>query len=191
MAAIVARQALSDTGRSTSFEAVALPHLDAAYNLARWLMRNDSDAEDMVQQAYLRALRYFSSFSGDDGKGWILTIVRRACYDSLAKRRAQGDGFARAVDVDADEVAQVPDEAPNPEAALLRKCDSALIDRLVAELPSEFREVVVLREFEDMSYSEIAAVAGIPLGTVMSRLARAREMLRRGFARQIAREAIP
>src|ERR1044072_2951747 len=102
----IARQALTDTGRSAQSEAVALPHLDAAYNLALWLMRNDSDAADMVQQAYLRALRYFSSFSGSDGKGWILTIVRRACYDALQRRRTQGDGLAGAVDLDAQEVAQ-------------------------------------------------------------------------------------
>jgi RNA polymerase sigma-70 factor (ECF subfamily) len=191
MAAIVARQALSDSGRSTRFEAVALPHLDAAYNLARWLMRNDSDAEDMVQQAYLRALRYFSSFSGTDGKGWILTIVRRACYDALRRRRTQGDGVARSVDLDEDEVAQIPDQAADPEAALLRKCDSAMIDRLIADLAPEFREVIVLREFEDMSYREIAALVGVPVGTVMSRLARARDLLRHGYARETRREALP
>ena len=182
---------MTDIGRSARFEAVALPHLDAAYNLARWLMRNDSDAEDMVQQAYLRALRYFSSFTGGDGKGWILTIVRRACYDALQRRRTLGDTFARTAELDDNEVAQIPDQAPDPEAALLRKCDTAMIDRLVADLAPEFREVIVLREFEDMSYREIAALVGVPVGTVMSRLARARDLLRRGYARETRREALP
>jgi RNA polymerase sigma-70 factor (ECF subfamily) len=184
MAAIVARQALTDTERSARFEAVALPHLDSAYNLARWLMRNDADAEDVVQQAYFRAFRYFASFSGGDGRGWILTIVRRACYDALQKRRTERDGLGRAIELDDDEVAQIADAAADPEAALLGKSDSALIDRLLAALAPEFREVLVLREFEDMSYRDIAAVVGVPLGTVMSRLARARELLRRGYARE-------
>jgi len=180
---------LTDIERSHRFETVALPHLDSAYNLARWLMRSDSDAEDAVQQAYLRAFRYLESFSGTDGRSWILTIVRRACYDALQKRRTEREGFGYAADLDDDEVAQIPDAAADPEAALLRKSDSALIDRLVDALPPEFREVVVLREFEDMSYREIAAVVGVPLGTVMSRLARARELLRRGYARVITQEA--
>jgi len=166
-----------------------LPHLGAAFTLARYLLRDAADAEDAVQEAYLQALRHFGGFRGENARAWLLTIVRRACYDALQKRRTEREGFGYAADLDDDEVAQIPDAAADPEAALLRKSDSALIDRLVDALPPEFREVVVLREFEDMSYREIAAVVGVPLGTVMSRLARARELLRRGYARVITQEA--
>jgi RNA polymerase sigma-70 factor (ECF subfamily) len=156
------------------FEQELLPHLDAAYNLARWLTRDDHDAEDLVQAAYLRALRFFGGFHGSNARAWLLTIVRNACYTWLEQQRARG--IAAAFD---EEIHGVASDATDPETRLLREEDRQSVRRALEELPPEFREVVVLRELEGLSYKEIAAIAGIPPGTVMSRLARARERLQR------------
>jgi len=155
-----------------------LPHLNAAYNLARWLTRNPADAEDVVQEAYLRALRYFDGFAGADGKAWLLSIVRHTCFTWLRKNRPAelaplGEGAGEAAEPASDEA--------DPEALMMAARDRALLDRLIAELPPEFREVIVLRELEELSYRDIADIAGVPIGTVMSRLARARTRLRRDW----------
>lgn len=154
------------------FEQALLPHLGAAYNLARWLTRDEHDAEDVVQDAYLRALKSFGGFRGGDGRAWLLTIVRNTCYTRLRQRQAQGSATAFDEAVHAD-----PVRSPDPQQQALRHEDQQSVRRAVEELPVELREVVVLRELEGLSYKEIAAVADIPLGTVMSRLARARERL--------------
>jgi RNA polymerase sigma-70 factor (ECF subfamily) len=156
------------------FEQALLPHLDAAYNLARWLTRDDHDAEDLVQAAYLRALKSFGGFQGANARAWLLTIVRNACYTWLEQKRARG--VAMAFDED---IHGVESDATDPEKCLLREEDQQAVRRAVEALPPELREVIVLRELEGLSYKEIAAIAGIPLGTVMSRLARARERLHR------------
>jgi RNA polymerase sigma-70 factor (ECF subfamily) len=158
------------------FEEAILPHLDAAYNLARWLMRNDADADDAVQDACLRALRFFGGFRGGDGRVWLLAIVRNTCYSKLKRNRVQE------LQTPFDEETHGHDaDAPSPEAALLRSFDAAALQRAVEALPEEFREVVVMRELEGLAYKEIADVTGVPIGTVMSRLARARARLQRSL----------
>lgn len=155
------------------FRALVLPHMDAAYNLARWLTRNDQDAEDVVQDACVRALKYVDTLRGSEAKSWFLTIVRRTFYDwSRANRPSElvRDGGA-AIDMAVDDV------AVGPEQAALRGADSRALASAVANLPLGYREVLLLREMEDLSYKEIARIADIPIGTVMSRLARARALL--------------
>jgi len=151
-----------------------LPHLDAAYNLARWIMRNDADADDVVQDACLRALRFIGGLRGNDGKVWLLKIVRNTCYSRFAHDRRR----ERETEFDED-LHSPPVETLDPERLLLNSRDGEIINRALDELPDEFREVVVMRELEGLSYKEIAEVAGVPLGTVMSRLARARKRLQR------------
>jgi RNA polymerase sigma-70 factor (ECF subfamily) len=166
------------------FEEAVLPHLDAAYNLARWLTRNDHDAQDAVQEAYCRALKFFPSFRGDNGRTWLLTVVRHACYDWLARHRA------RELTVSFDEhVHGEGSDALNPEKLFLRRADQQMLRQAIEALPVEFREVVVLRELEGLSYQEIATVARIPLGTVMSRLARARKQLHERLAHCLGEES--
>jgi len=167
---------LADKNRR--FEEIALPHLSAAYNLARWLTRNDHDAEDMVQEAYLRAFKFFDSFRGEDGRAWLLAIVRNTCYSWLKQNRVQelNDSFDEQVHAEAD-------SSGDPQVSMLQNADKRLLDSALEALPLEFREILIMRELEDLSYKEIATVADIPLGTVMSRLARARDMLRRSLER--------
>src|SRR5258705_2120550 len=155
-----------------SFEEVLLPHLDAAFNYARWLTKNDADAQDLVQDAYVRALRFFSSLRGEDARAWLLTIVRNTWYGRFPRRA--GSGGTIVADEDADNGADV---SLDPEAQAIRQQTVEQVRRALETLPMDFREVLVLRELEGLSYKEIAAVVGIPLGTVMSRLARARERL--------------
>ena len=155
------------------FEQTLLSHLDAAYNLARWLTRDDHDAEDLVQAAYLRALKYFGGFRGANSRAWLLTIVRNTCYTWIEQKRARGQETAFD-----EEIHGVESSAMGPASGVLREEDEQSVRRAVEDLPAELREVVVLRELEGLSYKEIAAIAGIPMGTVMSRLARARDRLR-------------
>jgi len=154
------------------FERRVLVHLDAGYNLARWLVHDPRDAEDVVQDACLRAMKYIGSLHGDDGRAWFLTIVRRAFYDWLARNRP-----ALLVRDDEAAIDALPDTADNPEQALSRKTELRALAQAVAALPLSFREVIVLRELEDLSYKEIARIADVPIGTVMSRLSRARRLL--------------
>ncbi|MEO8755165.1 MAG: sigma-70 family RNA polymerase sigma factor, partial [Casimicrobiaceae bacterium] len=157
------------------FEDLVLPHLDAAYNLARWLARDAHDAEDVVQDACVRALKYVGSVHGDDARAWLLTIVRHAFYDWCRRNRpaeiARDDGSA--VDAAVDLVGL------GPEQTALRNAQAQSLTDAVAALPLPYREVLVLRELEEMSYKDIARVLEIPIGTVMSRLARARALLSR------------
>jgi len=155
------------------FAEMVLPHLDAAYNLARWLLRNEIDAEDVVQDSYVRALRYFASFRGGDARAWLLTIVRNSCYRWLHKNRAGAPVTAFDEEIHSGRV-----DAQNPETILLNRADSHLLELAMSQLPVRFREVLVLRELEGLSYREIAEVVGVPMGTVMSSLSRARERLR-------------
>jgi RNA polymerase sigma-70 factor (ECF subfamily) len=155
-----------------TFEEVVLPHLDAAFNYARWLTRSDADAEDVVQDAYVRALRFFSSLRSDDARSWLLTIVRNTWYGRFPQTR----GASQPTEYDAM-THDRPDEGPDPEALVMQQQAVEKVRRAIQELPADFREVIVLRELEGLSYKEIAVVAGIPIGTVMSRLARARERL--------------
>jgi len=152
-----------------------LIHLDAAYNLARWLMRNEHDAEDVVQEAYLRAFRHLPGFRGGDGRAWLLAIVRNTCYDRLHQRGVQDHS---AFDEGIHSTGQ---SNTNPEASLLKHEKAELLREALAELPVEYREVLVLRELEELSYTEIAGITKIPLGTVMSRLSRARRRLQQSF----------
>ena len=172
---------VTERDRLTRFETALLPHLDAAYDLARWLTRDDRDADDVVQEAYLRALRFIDGLRGDDGRAWLLTIVRRTCYTWLARQRDARQTALVAVDDQPD------DASPNPEALLIQGADRTLVRSAIDALPLEFREVLVLRELENLSYKEIAAVVDVPLGTVMSRLARARERLHRDLVRRVSR----
>jgi RNA polymerase sigma-70 factor (ECF subfamily) len=155
-----------------SFEEVVLPHLDAAFNYARWLTKIEADAEDVVQDAYVRALRFFSSLRGEDARAWLLTIVRHTWYGRFPRRA--GSPVMTDADEDADNRA---DASPDPEAQLIQQQGVEEVRRALETLPTYFREVLVLRELEGLSYKEIVAIVGIPLGTVMSRLARARDRL--------------
>jgi len=170
---------ISSQPHKRRFGELALPHLDSAYNLARWLLREDRDAEDVVQEAFLRAFKAFGGLRGDNARPWLLAIVRNTCYTWLARhRRAELD-----VPYD-DETHGAGDgvDAPggglgdNPEAILARADDARLVNEVLAHMPVGYREVIVLRDIEELSYREIADVAGLPIGTVMSRLARGRKL---------------
>ncbi len=156
-----------------NFEQAVLPHLDAAYNLARWLMRNEQDAQDLAQEAYLRAFRFFPGFRGGDARAWLLKIVRNTCYTWLHTNRPLQDA------AEFDENLFRPDSrARNPEEAVLQNDSDTLVRKALEKLPPNYREVLVLRELEGMSYKEIADITGMPAGTVMSSLSRARGQLR-------------
>jgi RNA polymerase sigma-70 factor (ECF subfamily) len=165
--------------RNHSFEAVVLPHLDAAYNLARWLMRDPAAAEDVVQEAVVRALTYFASFNGVNPRAWLLQIVRNAAYASA--RIDRGMRLIALDDaVERDELP--PSDVESPEAALLRVREARQVQDWIAALPIELREPLILRELEELSYKEIAAITRVPIGTVMSRLWRARRLLAQAAA---------
>lgn len=161
------REAMSQPKLTAEFERVILPHLNSAYNLARWLLRSEQDAQDVVHDAFLRAHRYFASFDGSDGKAWLLGIVRNACFTSLKTGRGQHTTASDDFDT------QVSAEA-SPERMVILEEDLRALRGCIEALPPEYREVVVLRELEELSYKEIATTAGVALGTVMSRLNRAR-----------------
>ena len=167
----------------TSFEDVMLPHLDAAHNLAKWLLRNEQDAQDVVQEAYLRAFKSFGGFHGSNGRAWLLTIVRNTSYTLLKKNQA--------IDLTTtfdEELHASSHESVSPTTILEQSEDTALIREAINELPAEFREILTLRHQEGLSYKEIAEIAQIPPGTVMSRLARARAKLREYLAARIGKE---
>jgi RNA polymerase sigma factor (sigma-70 family) len=166
------------SGDGGSFEQVVLPHLDAAYNLARWLVRNNHDAEDIVQEAYLRAFRFFGGFHGGNARAWLLKIVRNTSYTFLETNRPADLG------VEFDEKIHTPDiTQPDAETTLLQAVDNRLLRDALEQLPVQFREILILRELEGMSYKEIAAMTEVPIGTVMSGLARARAQLKKSLLR--------
>jgi RNA polymerase sigma factor (sigma-70 family) len=165
------------------FRDAVLPHLDDAYNLARYLTRNGQDADDVVQEAYLRAFRFFPTFRGDNARAWLLAIVRNCFYSSL-KSRPRGD-TASLTDVDLDTLNSATvtsdlwaSDAETPEQTLMRLDDVRVVRALIETLPTQFREALVLREMEEMSYQDIAVITDVPIGTVMSRLARARQLFK-------------
>ena len=164
---------------SSRFAEVALPHLDAAYNLARWLSGSANDADDIVQEAYLRAFRFFNTFHGGNARAWLLAIVRNTWFSEWRRRSDAADGtpFDEVLHGDERLPGWVDDIGSDPETLAVRRDDAKLVHRALEQLPVEYREVLVLRELEDMSYRDIASVAGIPIGTVMSRLARGRQLL--------------
>ena len=179
---------MTDDDKARRFREVALPHLDAAYNLARWLIRSDDQAQDVVQEAYLRAYRYFDGFRGGDGRAWLLKIVRHSCYDWLqttgARQETQATDDAALEVVLAGAAGKRWTLDADPEALLIRRRDVERLNTLIEELPTDFREVLILREIQDLSYREIAEAVAVPIGTVMSRLARARALLRAAWFRQ-------
>src|SRR5512144_1420927 len=175
--------------RLSRFENSVLPHLDAAYNLARWLTRNDHDAEDVVQDAFMRALRYIDQLKGTEARPWLLAIVRNTCYTWLEKNRPAEMVPLDDVEPGAFEaaVAAQGSSPATPEVILLQTANRKLVNLALEELPVGFREVIVMREIEDMSYKDIAAVAGIPIGTVMSRLSRGRDLLKGAIENRMRR----
>src|SRR5436189_5209305 len=166
-----------------SFEKAMLPHLDAAHNLARWLLRNEQDAQDVVQEAFLRAFKSFGGFHGSNGRAWLLTIVRNTSYTLLKKNRVAD--LTTSFD---EEIHASGDESMSAATILERSEDTELIREAIDELPAEFREILTLRHQEGLSYKEIGDIAQIPPGTVMSRLARARGKLRECLAVRIGKE---
>jgi RNA polymerase sigma-70 factor (ECF subfamily) len=178
---------MKDQDRHGDFEQVMLPHLDAAHNLARWLVRDPSVAEDVVQDAYERAYKYFASFRGGSGRAWLLQIVRNAAYSTLkAERRGMEVSLSSGTGVDDEDSVDmdIPDSSPGPEATLAQRQDIAALDEALDALPVAWRECLILREVEALSYKEMARIMDVPVGTVMSRLARARQALQRGEDRQ-------
>ncbi|HEY0790203.1 MAG TPA: sigma-70 family RNA polymerase sigma factor [Chthoniobacterales bacterium] len=162
---------MNDEQTRARFEGLMVPLMDDAYNLARWLMKNEEDAEDVVQESYLKAFRFFAGFhTGANARGWLLQIVRNTCYTALGARNRQEPLFEL-------EIGQIEDTAPGPRANLETKATVEMVREAISTLPVEYREVVVLRELEGLAYKEIAEVVGIPIGTVMSRLSRARDQL--------------
>ena len=177
-----------------SFEKLALPHMEAAYNLAYWLTRSEPDAEDVVQEAYLRAYRAFDTLSGSDIRPWLFAIVRNTAYQflTMSKRKANvvpiGEAFAphENPEIEAQEPAS---DAQSAEDMLVSRSEQAMVHAALAKLPHVFREVIILREWEELSYHGIAEAVGIPVGTVMSRLARARELLGKHLTQLVSAES--
>jgi len=178
---------MPEAGDAASFARVALPHLDSAYNLARWLVRDPTTAEDVVQDAMVRALSYFASFRGDNARAWLLQIVRNTALTRLAQRSPEQPLEAEA----GGRHEHLPDPGRDPEAALAQTEEKSRLDQVLAALPADLRECVVLRELEEMSYRDIARVTGVPVGTVMSRLFRARQALLRVGQAAGAKETTP
>jgi RNA polymerase sigma-70 factor, ECF subfamily len=167
------------------FEALALPHLDAAYNLARWLSRSHADADDIVQEAMLRAFRAIETFRGGDARSWLLAIVRNCSISFIQKaRRRQEDSLPGEPEARGRHLTLVAQE-PDPEATAIGADIGRSLSAVIAELPEEFREVLILRELEELSYRQIAEITGVPIGTVMSRLARARALLKDLWLRDV------
>ena len=177
------REGAAQEHELASFEAVMLPHMDAAHNLARWLLRNEQDAQDVVQEAYLRAFKSYSGFHGSNGRAWLLTIVRNTSYTLLKKNRT-----ADLTTTFDEEIHATGQELVSPATILEHAEDAELIKNAMNKLPAEFREILTLRHQEELSYQEIGEILKIPTGTVMSRLARARAKLREYLASQISQE---
>ena len=178
--------AVRDHGRNQHFEAVVWPHATAAYNLARWICRNEADAADIVQESFMRAIQYLQTYRGGDSRSWLLAIVRNTAHTWLKTNRRGGSDSGDESGVTASPAElQSPD---NPMTDVAQQQESDRLRRFIAQLPIEQREVLVLREFEDLSYRQIATVVEVPIGTVMSRLARARDGLAaslHGLANQV------
>ena len=169
---------LDEKEKTRKFEQLVLPHLDAAYNLARWLTRDNANAEDLVQMTYLRAYKFFDGFRGDDARAWLLTILRNAYFTSLRDNQHE----SAQVSFDEEMHGGLDDDielasANDPQQVLEMRDTRRLVNQALEKLPNAFREVIVLKEINDMSYKEIAEITDVPLGTVMSRLARGRKML--------------
>lgn len=173
---IVGTDRADDQEPPERLECVVLPHLDAAYTLARWLTKNEDDASDVVQDACLRALRFAAGFKGVNSRAWFLSIVRNTAYTWLKARHSSE------LELLPDD-AQIPSGGPGPDEAVLQALDLGELRAAIEELPAEFREVIVLREIQELSYDDVAKIAGIPIGTVMSRLARGRARLQARMAR--------
>ena len=183
---------LDDKARAARFETLVLVYADQAYNLARWLTRSDVDAEDVVQEAMLRAYRFLDGFNGDNPRAWLLSIVRNSCFTWLKRNRPRdmvplGDDTEMGGDALSMVTPMWSTEAVTPDQQLERQVDRQLLDRLLEALPAEAREMLVLRELEELSYKDIAEIVGIPIGTVMSRLARARRRLQADWQRAARR----
>lgn len=177
---------MTDHGHIRNFEDAVLPHLDAAYNLARWLTRNKQDAEDVVQEAYLRAVRFFPGFRGGDARAWLMKIVRNTCYTWLHANRPLQNA------TEFDEDLSPPDARTlNPEEVVLQNDSGSLVRQALEKLPPNFREVLILRELEGLSYEDIANITGMPTGTVMSSLSRARSRLRQTLRRLMNADTAP
>jgi RNA polymerase sigma-70 factor (ECF subfamily) len=171
---------LNEASKLSDFQKTVLPHLDAAYRLAKWLVANDQDAEDVAQDACLRAWRFYGGFRGGDGRGWLLAIVRNAAFTRLKQRHGQQ------MDVVFDEELHSEESGlSNPATLVAGQADRVAVRAAIEQLPLEFREVITLREIEELSYKEIAEIADIPIGTVMSRLARGRSLLYDALAKII------
>ena len=168
---------LDEKEKARKFELMVMPHLDSAYNLARWLTRDEANAEDLVQMAYLRAFKFFDGFRGDDARAWLLTIVRNAYFTSLRDNQHETGhvSFDEEMHVSLDE--QMGLAANDPEQVLVARDTQRMVNQALEKMPSVFREVIVLKEINELSYKEIADITDVPLGTVMSRLARGRKML--------------
>ena len=171
---------MEEQDKQARFEETIMPHLDAGYNLARWLTRNEHDAQDVAQDAFLRAFKFFGGFHGGNSRSWLLSIVRNTAYTWLQKNRKPE--LATVFD---EETHDIEDTSSSPEALLIKNSDHQEVMRAMEQLPVEFREVMVLRELEGMSYKEIAEMAEVPIGTVMSRLARARKQLQQALGQRL------
>ena len=178
---------MPEESKTARFQRIALPHLDAAYNLAKWLVRRPEDAEDVVQDAMLRAFRAFDGCREATARAWLLRVVRNAAYDRLRSYGGRAESGFADVDPDDPEGARFTTDAfteaaDDPEGLLVKEDSRRLLNELIADLPIGFREVVILRELDELSYREIADVVDIPIGTVMSRLARARDLLQKAWS---------
>lgn len=178
--------AVVDSEKLARFEQAVLTHFDAAYNLARWLTRSPEDADDVVQEAFLRALTFFDSFQGGiDGRAWLLSIVRNTCYTWLKKK----NGFEATTEFDENLHSPFADSA-DAEASQIRRADWEIVKQAIEKLPPEYREVLILREMEGLSYKEVARITSLPIGTVMSRLSRARQRLHDLLNSSVERESL-
>ena len=182
---------MSEQVKRERFERLVLPHMDAAYSLACWLTRNEAQAEEAVQEAFLRAFKFFGGFRGGDARPWLLGIVRNACYTLLQRERASA-GLDEFEEENHGEEAVAPGAVLsfplNPETAVIESAERELVQQYLRALPTEYREVLILREIHDCSYKEIAAIAEIPIGTVMSRLARGRRLLQRTLSEHVRKK---